>query len=346
MSLVEGDVASGFEPVRSAAEAIVATHGGGVSVAAIVDGQVVCDLWGGGLGSRSLVHTWSVVKPVTAACLLVAAAGHGLALDRPVRDVWPSLAAAADGRLTIGGLLAHRGGLSTVPGGDVTRLLDPGASEAALEVAAPDWPPGTAAGEHALTFGHLVSGVLRRIDGRTVGPFLAQEIATPLGLDIHVGLDAGQQSRVVALAGADAAWWRGLSAGRSALFAAALGTGMSSQVVNGASWRAGEVAAVNGHATALGMARFWWAVLAAELPAAVLTPYDGATEDRVLGSTVAWTTGSAQHDVDEVGMGGVGGSYAGVRPDQRLAWSFLTTLMGTHDRAVMVEDALVACCRG
>jgi hypothetical protein len=44
-------------------------------------------------------------------------------------------------------------------------------------------------------------------------------------------------------------------------------------------------------------------------------------------------------------MAGVGGSFAGVRPALKLAWAFLTNTMGTHDRAVVVEDALLACCR-
>ena len=42
----------------------------------------------------------------------------------------------------------------------------------------PLWPPGRRHGEHAAFFGHLVGEVVRRVDGRTLGRFLADEVAT------------------------------------------------------------------------------------------------------------------------------------------------------------------------
>jgi CubicO group peptidase (beta-lactamase class C family) len=66
-----------------------------------------------------------------------------------------------------------------------------------LAAAAPLWRPGTAYHYHALTFGYLVGEVIRRAAGRTVGEFLARDIAAPLGLDVWIGLPEAAESRVL-----------------------------------------------------------------------------------------------------------------------------------------------------
>ncbi len=71
----------------------------------------------------------------------------------------------------------------------------------ALAAMPPDWAPGEAICEHAVTFGHLVGEVVRRLGGRSPGRFLADEIAGPLGLDIRIGVDEGALERVADTAG-------------------------------------------------------------------------------------------------------------------------------------------------
>jgi len=302
----------------------------------------VVDLWAGTVGERGLVHTWSTVKPVTATCLLLAVRAASLPLRTPVRELWPELGAAADGHLTVGGLLSHRAGLVTVPrGGRVPALTDVPGTVAALEGAEPDWPPGGGAGEHALTYGALVGELVRRVDGRSLGAFLRDELA-PLGVDVHIGLADDVLERAVDLEGATPQWWESLAEGRPQM-RPALGTGVDEALVNGEAWRRAEVAAVNGHATARGLATFWRLALDGTLPPDILqAPAAGREPDLVLGSEVAWTAGSAQAEGDDIGMGGVGGSYGGVRRDAGLAWAFLTTRMGDHERATELELALLA----
>jgi CubicO group peptidase (beta-lactamase class C family) len=343
--VAEAVVVPGFEAVRDAFDEVLTAQGGGAACAAIVDGTVVCDLWGGTVGAGSLVHTWSVIKPVTALCLLLAARRSDVALDTPIAELWPELRAARDQpAMTVAAVLAHRGGLVSVPRGDVDGLCDLRSTEEALQAADPDWPPGSAAGEHALTYGHLVGGVLRRIDGRSLGTFLRDEVAAPFDLDVHIGLSADEVARTADLDfGPD--WWDRMLAGRPSLALAALGRGVSTALVNGSRWRRAEVAAVNGHATARGMARFWWLALSGALPGELLTPFGPCEPDLVLGRDVQWTLGSAQLVDDDVGMGGVGGSFAGARLGRGLAWAFLTTVMGTHDRAEQIEAALLASIR-
>jgi CubicO group peptidase (beta-lactamase class C family) len=337
-----GVVVPGFEGVRRAFAAVLEEQGGGAACAAIVDGTVVCDLWGGTVSADSLVHTWSVIKPVTAAALLLAARRAEVPLETPVAALWPELRAAAEHpALTLAAVLGHRAGLVSVPGGDVAALRDTARTEAALERAVPDWTPATAAGEHALTYGHLVGGLVQRLDGRTIGVFVRDELARPHDLDVHVGLEIADLARVADLA-IDRSWWRRVRADRPTLAAAALGRGVTPELINGSSWRRAEVAAVNGHATARGLARFWWLALDGRLPGELFIAAGPREIDVVLGNPVQWTLGSAQLDADDVGMGGVGGPFAGVRIGRRLAWAFLTTVMATHDRAERIEAALLA----
>jgi CubicO group peptidase (beta-lactamase class C family) len=49
---------------------------------------------------------------------------------------------------------------------------------------------------HAITYGYLIGELVRRIDGRSIGRFVAEEISGPLKLDLWIGLPAGEESRV------------------------------------------------------------------------------------------------------------------------------------------------------
>ena len=65
---------------------------------AIADGHVVADLWGGeGFERESLVHVYSVTKPMAAFCVLVLVDRGVLALDESVARLWPEFAQARKG---------------------------------------------------------------------------------------------------------------------------------------------------------------------------------------------------------------------------------------------------------
>src|SRR6185295_12261199 len=69
-----------------------------------------------------------------------------------------------------------------------------------IEALTPLWKPGTETGYHAITFGYLVGEVVRRIDGRSVGAFFRDEIATPLGMtQIYIGLPEALDGKVATL---------------------------------------------------------------------------------------------------------------------------------------------------
>ncbi|MEV0236505.1 serine hydrolase domain-containing protein [Nonomuraea sp. NPDC050786] len=204
--IVGGDTAPGFEAVR---EAFAANLAGGADIGAAVSvylhGRKVVDLWGGIADPETgrpwerdtLQLVYSTTKAVTATCALLLAQRGQLDLDAPVAECWPEFAANGKERLPVRWLLTHQAGLPA--------LDHPVTPEeaiawepvvAALAAQRPYWEPGTEHGYHGLTYGWLVGEVVRRVSGRSIGTFLAEEIAAPLGLDLWIGLPKTEQHRV------------------------------------------------------------------------------------------------------------------------------------------------------
>ena len=121
--------------------------------------------------------------------------------------------------------------------------------------------------------------------------------------------------------------------------------------VNGAAWRAAEIPAINGHASAAGVARFFAGLLAGgELdgvrlvaPALVDAMRHGelTAPDTLFGDTITWGLG-VWVDHDGYGMGGIGGSLGMADPELEIAEAYVTRRMGTHDRAEALDAALRA----
>jgi CubicO group peptidase (beta-lactamase class C family) len=206
MSEVSGDTAPGFEEVREAFAANLA--GGqeiGAAVSAYLNGRKVVDLWGGiadpadgrAWERDTLQVVYSTTKAVTAACALLLAQRGELNLDAPVAEYWPEFAAHGKDRIPVRWLLTHQAGLPTLDH-PITRAeaiaWDPMVE--ALAAQRPSWEPGAEHGYHGLTFGWLVGEVVRRVSGRSIGTYLAEEIAAPLGLDLWIGLPKSEQHRV------------------------------------------------------------------------------------------------------------------------------------------------------
>lgn len=206
MSEVSGDTAAGYEQVREAFAANLACGREiGAAVSAYVDGRKVVDLWGG-LADREVGRRWerdtlqvgySTTKAVTATCALLLAQRGALDLDAPVAEYWPEFAAAGKERIPVRWLLTHQAGLPTLD--QPIARADAIAWHPMVEALAaqrPLWEPGTAHGYHGLTFGWLVGEVVRRVSGRSIGTYLAEEIAGPLGLDLWIGLPKAEHHRV------------------------------------------------------------------------------------------------------------------------------------------------------
>jgi CubicO group peptidase (beta-lactamase class C family) len=207
MTAVEGDVEPGFERVREAFGGNF-EHGGDVGAALCVyrHGRKVVDLRGGladaGAGRSwardTLQLVYSATKAATATCAHLLAQRGELDLDQPVASYWPEFAAAGKAEIPVRWLLSHRAGLPVIDRPiplDALLAWDP--MTAALAAQRPVWEPGTAHGYHGRTYGWLVGEVIRRVSGRSVGTFFADEIAGPAGLDFFIGLPAAERGWVL-----------------------------------------------------------------------------------------------------------------------------------------------------
>lgn len=202
---IDGFVADGFEPVRDRFEENFTAHGDvGAGFALYVHGDLKVDLTGGSFrpdgpayDADTLQLVFSTTKGLAAICAHLLADRGLLDFDEPVATYWPEFAQAGKQDVPVRWLLGHRVGLPVVddaPSLDEVLRWDPIVD--ALARQAPVWEPGTAHGYHALTYGWLVGEVVRRISGRSIGDFFAEEVAGPLGLDTWIGLPDSEQHRV------------------------------------------------------------------------------------------------------------------------------------------------------
>ncbi|WBC19699.1 MULTISPECIES: serine hydrolase domain-containing protein [unclassified Solwaraspora] len=206
MPVVNGTVAPGYEPVQEAFLANFETRSEvGAAVSVYRHGQEVVCLWGG-VADPTTGNAWrrdnlqlvySATKSAAVTCAHLLAQRGQLDLDAPVAGYWPEFAAAGKSNIPVRWLLSHQAGLPVldrpVP---LEQALAWGPVVAALAAQAPAWRPGTAHGYHGLTYGWLVGEVVRRVSGRSLGTYFADEIAKPLGLDFWIGLPDTEAHRV------------------------------------------------------------------------------------------------------------------------------------------------------
>jgi len=204
---IEGTVAPGFEPMREALRQNFLKGGEwGCAVCVWRDGEVVVDLWGGERSRRdqlpflptTLATAFSSTKGLAALCLLMLADRGKLDYDARVAHYWPGFAQGGKEHITVRTLLNHRAGLV---GLDRDITLDqlahaPESVREILEVQRPRWEPGRAQGYHAITFGLYAAELFRRVQGESMGTFLAREVAAPLGADVYLGLPEELEPRV------------------------------------------------------------------------------------------------------------------------------------------------------
>lgn len=207
MTTVQGEVAAGWEPVRDAFAANFDERGDvGAGVAVYHRGRLVVDLVGGHrdvertvpYGDDALQLVFSTTKGMTAVCVALCLQRGWLSTGTRVRDLWPELPVD----LSVEQLMSHQAGLVTVePPLAFEQALHWDTVVKGLEGTEPLWAPGTAHGYHAVTYGWLAGELVRRSDpqGRSLGRFLAEEVAAPLGLETWIGLPSALEPRVAPL---------------------------------------------------------------------------------------------------------------------------------------------------
>jgi CubicO group peptidase (beta-lactamase class C family) len=122
---------------------------------------------------------------------------HDIELDRGVAEFWPEFAQAGKEKITLAQLLSHQAGLCALD--RRVDVLDYDGVIRALEAQAPLWPPGTAHGYHARTFGFLLDELVRRITGKTLSEYWQANFVRPLELDFWIGSPERENSRVATI---------------------------------------------------------------------------------------------------------------------------------------------------
>ena len=218
---VAGTVSPGFEVVQEAFEDNFADRGEvGAAFAATLNGTMVVDLWGG-VADSSTGRMWAAdtagvifsgTKALVGLCLLMLADRGVLDLHGRVSDYWPEFAAHGKEDVRVIDLASHRARLPGLRERVTEDDFTDDVRLAALLAAQPqEADPRGGNVYHAFTFGWLCGEVVRRVDGRSVGEFFAQEVARPLGLDTWIGLPSELEDRVARLEhasnwGAGAMW--------------------------------------------------------------------------------------------------------------------------------------------
>ncbi|WP_172625049.1 serine hydrolase domain-containing protein [Streptomyces griseofuscus] len=360
--VVNGTVAEGFEPVREAFAANFALLGEhGAAVAVYRDGRRVVDLWAGTRdvdgtapwesGTAQIVR--SATKGVVAAGLLLLHQRGELDLDAPVGTYWPEYKAAGKERTLVRHLLAHRAGVPVLDRPlTPAEAADPALGAAAVAAQAPVWEPGTDHGYHAQTYSWLTGELVRRVTGRPVGEWLADEIAGPVGADLWLGLPEAEQGRVGRVGDIEAPQSAGglkLRPKRSVSAAYADPDSLTRRAFaaitplpdeNDPAYRAAALPASNGIATADGLARVY-ASLIGEVDGGVrlFTPEtvelaraeQSAGPDRVLVVATRFGLGHMLHgsaspllSSGSFGHPGRGGALAFADPESGVAFGYVT----------------------
>ena len=274
---IEGQVVPGFEPVRDVFARNFSEGGDvGAGVCIVHRGEVVVDLWGGFQDPgcavpwlpETMVNVYSTTKGIAAIAFATLVEDGLLDFDDPVSEYWPELQAGRSG-LSVGDLLAHMGGICGVDASiSVPDLYDWDRMIALLEAQTPHWPPGTAAGYHAVVWGYLPGELVRRLKGCTLGELLQERVAGPLEADFYLGLPWSEQKRVAAMIGPNRARVQPDPAAFKAmkmppLYPIALQNPVIRpyQDASGSAWQRAEIAAANGQANARGIAKIYGSVV-------------------------------------------------------------------------------------
>lgn len=375
--LIGGDVDAGYGKV---ADAFRATLRGGAEVGAAVavyrDGAKVVDLWGGyrnGLTKDpwrpdTMVNMFSTTKGVAALVVAVAVSRGLISYDAKVADYWPEFAQSGKADVTVRQLLGHQAGLCALkPKPTLADVADPERLSAILAAQTPAWRPGTRHGYHAITLGWYESELIRRTDpaGRTLGRFLADEIVTPSGLDLHIGLpDSVDRTRVAHVhnwvraetllhLGVMPPGFVGASLNPVGLTARTVGIPRGVNAFNGDynrdDVRAVEIPSVNGIGTARSVARMYGSAAAGgaeaglnaatleSLAAPAISPSQGV-RDKVMHVDVTYSLGFCKpvphftfgSSDKAFGTPGFGGSFGFADPDTGIGFAYVMNRLGFH----------------
>ncbi len=342
----------------------------GASVAVMIEGEPVVDIWGGWVDTEhtapwvedTIVNVWSTTKTVTALAALMLVDRGLLDVDSPVARYWPEFAANGKDAILVRHLLSHTSGVS---GWDqpisADQVFDPIGSSALLAAQAPWWEPGTASGYHLFAYGHPIGELIRRVDGRGLKQFVAEEIAAPLGVDFQIGAVEADWPRISNVIPPTHVDFSGAAIDPDGpAVKTALGPYMAPVAANSAAWRHADIGGANGHSNARAVARLQHVVANGGELAGVrlLSPAtidlifreQANGTDLVLGIPLRWGIGYALPETRTFAYvpdgricmwGGWGGSMIIVDTERRMTFAYMMNRMESRIIGCPRSEALI-----
>ena len=322
----------------------------GAAVALMIDGRLVVDLWGGHADKaktkpwarETIANVWSTTKGVMALGVAMMVERGKLAYDMPIANVWPEFATGGKERIALNDVMSHTSGLNgvNVPISE-EELCAWTPYVNALAAMKPNWQPGEHCAYHALTYGHLTGEPLRRVAGKSVGQFVADEIAGPLDVEFFVGVPERHDHRAAEMIeGAACNDWLKQVLSSSFPQSCKNPTPVATSP-NGRAWRAAEIPGGNGHCDARSLATIYGDICGRNsklITAAALKEASGVRfrgQDESFASPTVWGAGfrleddeyGARASKQTIGHGGWGGTMAFGDPDARLGFAYVTNNM-------------------
>lgn len=378
---ITGSVAAGWGPVRDVFVENFASQGEvGAAVSIFHRGECVVDLIGGFTDKSDAVPyskdtlqlVFSTTKGVAAIALAMLVDRGLVDYDDLVVDHWPEFGQHGKDQATIAQLVSHQCGLYAVDGPlTIEEALDWNTITSRLAATAPRWPIGTAHGYHALTYGWLIGEVIRRVDGRSPGRFVQEEIAGPLGVEMYIGLPAEHEPRV-----SDVTTQRStkkeskvdpkvaamiekfMGPGTPAHDALSLGGVFGDGAFNQPRVRAAEIPAANGISNARSLATIYAATMqeingthllssaVRDRATRTVTPENEPDKCLILGTTFGMGFMTSGPFVPMAGPGsfghpGAGGSVAFAQPSRDMAFAYVMNAMSANLAGDLRSQALI-----
>ena len=367
---ISGTVSPGWEPVRDVFVANFEAHGEvGAGVSIVHRGECVVDIVGGFTDKSDAVPysrdtlqlVFSTTKGIAAIALAMLVERGQVDYDDLVVEHWPEFGQHGKEVATIAQLVSHQCGLYAVDGPlTLDDALDWNTITARLAATAPRWPIGTAHGYHALTYGWLIGEIIRRVDGRSPGRFVQDEIAGPLGVEMYIGLPSEHEPRVSDVTTQRATTKKSkvdpkvaamiekfMGPGTPAHDALSLGGVFGEGAFNQSRVRAAEIPAANGVSNARSLATIYAATMrevngvrllsteTRERAAYTVTPENEPDKCLVLGTTFGMGFMTSGPFVPMAGPGsfghpGAGGSVAFAQPSRDLAFAYVMNAMSAN----------------
>jgi CubicO group peptidase (beta-lactamase class C family) len=358
--VVQGHWDTRFDKVADAlGHAIADGDEVGAAIAIDIDGETVVDIWGGYADAAkttpwaadTIVNVWSSTKTVTALAGLMLIDRGLISPTTPVASVWPEFGVNGKEHIEFRHLLTHSSGVS---GWDqpvvIEDVYDWAKSTSMLAAQVPWWEPGTASGYHALTHGHLIGEVLRRITGTTLKQFVADEIAGPLHADFQIGAVPADSDRIAEIipAADPMAGVPPIDQWTEQMLKTFTGPAPDPAAANTAAWRSADIGAANGHTNARALARILSAISLGGAvdgvrllrPETIDKIFEVQCEgpDLVLAQhPIRWGLGFGLPESRTIPYipdekicfwGGWGGSWETMNPDRRMTTAYVMNKMG------------------